>query len=771
MNNPGEIFSRSSRRNGWREISVFFVLLCLLNSARAVEPDHLPNTTPLTTPGDLASILVAEADRFLLQQLAASETNRARHWHRDFSSADAYDKSIETNRARLAHIIGARDRTNTFVQRIDAFGESSRLATGLNYTVYSTRSPAFGDVTVEGLLLWPEKRVASVVAIPDADVTPEQLAGLAEGIPAESQYARILAESGCVVLVPTIISREITQRRNAKLTHREFLYRPAFELGRNLIGYETLKVLSFVDRLETSDVPTNRIGVIGWGEGGFIALCAAALDTRVKATVVSGFFDDRRNVWQEPIDRNVFGLLDQFGDAEIASMIAPRALIIEAARGPEVNIPAKQGGAPARLVTPELGGVQREFQRAQNLIAGFPRKPVLELSISETGNGRYGTTATLQKFLAQLAPGEKIAQGGAAPDVVRRINTEARLADQIHEIDRHNQWLLTESPYARQEFMKKLDFSSPEKYAASSAEYRELFYNDVIGRFDMKLTSPNPHSRLTYDKPKWTGYEVTLDVFPGISAYGILLLPKDIQAGERRPVVVCQHGLEGRPQDVVEGNKEAYHDFAARLAERGFITFAPQNLYIFQDRFRTLQRKANPLGKTLFSIITPQHQQIVNWLKTLPQVDSSRIGFYGLSYGGKTAMRVPALITDYVLSICSADFNEWVWKNASTRSPYSYVWGNEYEIFEFDLGSTFNYAEMAALIAPRPFMVERGHFDGVAPDETVGYEFAKVRNLYEAKLKLVDKTEIEFFVGPHTINGKGTFDFLHKHLNWPNPNR
>ena len=54
--------------------------------------------------------------------------------------------------------------------------------------------------------------------------------------------------------------------------------------------------------------------------------------------------------------------------------------------------------------------------------------------------------------------------------------------------------------------------------------------------------------------------------------------------------------------------------FAAKLADRGFITFAPQNLYIFKDRFRTLQRKANPMKKTLFSIIVPQHQQIVNWL-------------------------------------------------------------------------------------------------------------------------------------------------------------
>jgi hypothetical protein len=124
-------------------------------------------------------------------------------------------------------------------------------------------------------------------------------------------------------------------------------------------------------------------------------------------------------------------------------------------------------------------------------------------------------------------------------------------------------------------------------------------------------------------------------------------------------------------------------------------------------------------------------------------------------------------VTDYCLSICSADFNEWVTKNASTRDSFSYVWTGEYEIFEFDLGSTFNYAEMAALICPRPFMVERGHFDGVGTDEMVGYEFGKVRNLYAARLNIGDRAEIEWFVGPHTINGKGTYDFLHKHLEWP----
>ena len=89
---------------------------------------------------------------------------------------------------------------------------------------------------------------------------------------------------------------------------------------------------------------------------------------------------------------------------------------------------------------------------------------------------------------------------------------------------------------------------------------------------------------------------------------------------------------------------------------------------------------------------------------------------------------------------------------------------NEYEIFEWNLGSTFNYAEMATLIAPRPFMVERGHYDGVSSDEMVAYEYAKVRHLYNALLKIGDRTEIEFFDGPHSINGKGTYEFLDKHL-------
>jgi len=127
---------------------------------------------------------------------------------------------------------------------------------------------------------------------------------------------------------------------------------------------------------------------------------------------------------------------------------------------------------------------------------------------------------------------------------------------------------------------------------------------------------------------------------------------------------------------------------------------------------------------------------------------------------------VPALLPGYCLSICSGDFNEWIVKNASYDQSMSYVYTGEYEMFEFDLGRTFNYAEMAALIAPRPFMVERGHDDGVSVDEWVAYEYAKVRRFY-TKRGFADRTEIEFFDGGHWINGVGTFEFLRRHLGWP----
>lgn len=748
----------------------------------------LAGTKKLEMEGDIAAQLVDGVDKFLLNEIEKSVEGRAKFWKRDLSSPEAYNKSIEPNRQRLAHILGVRDK-RVLLDNVDSVF-LKLVATADKYKVYRMTWRVVRDLTGEGLLLVPnEAPKLNIVYLPDADQTPEQLVGLAGGLQLASQYPRALAENGYRVIIPVLIDRKLEPRRGrGNISSREFAYRPAFELGRHLIGYEVQKTLAAVDWLEQRVDGANSklpIGVYGYGEGGAIALYSGALDTRIQAVGVSGYFGPREKVWEQPIDRNVFGLLEQFGDAELAAMVAPRTLIVEHAKAPELELPGTGGGAPAKLVRAPLAEVQKEFDRADNLVHGIAKTSPLmfafvkddavakdEFVVSYTGLVNFVRNL---EVIGKLKPDPKFPADVSNKLPVYSIDDDQLMAiaqrqkRQQHEIDADTQWVLRESEHVRFDYMKKLyDSQGLDAYNTTVEEYREKFATEVIGRFDIPLMEPAPRSRKAYETEKWTGYEVVLDVWPDVIAYGILILPKDLKEGEKRPVVVCQHGLEGRPQDTIgEPGFQYYSAFAGRLAERGFITFSPQNLYIGKDRFRTLQRKANPLGKTLFSVIVPQHQQICNWLETLPMVDKDRIAFYGLSYGGKSAMRIPPLVKNYCLSICSADFNEWVTKNASTRLGMSYVWTGEYEIFEFDLGSTFNYAEMAALICPRPFMVERGHTDGVSEDWWVSYEYAKVFFNYSHRLKIGDRCELEVFDGPHKINGVKTYEFLHKHLKWP----
>ncbi len=730
-------------------------------------------TTPLTIEGDLASQMVDGIDRFLLKEIETTAATRAERFKVDTSSPEAYEASLKPHREKLAKCLGIRDARLPFAapEIIVNVGGESVIAQSEKFTVQAIRWPVLSDpspqgaglpsIYGEGLLLTPKGAVvANVIVLPDADQTPEQVCGLVDGVLVPSQVARHLAEEGCRVVVPQLISRKREKRLGrADLTNREYLHRAAFELGRTLAGYEVQMSLSIVDWYAKSS-PQTQIGIAGYGEGGMLALFAGGLDERIQVIAVSGFFGPREGSWQEPIDRNFFGLLKDFGAQELNMLTAPRSLIIDATGGPSLQLEGN-GGGPATLTSPDSKLVLKESSRATERSIRSPKSAYFT---NPANSGKNYLVSYMWNYFGIRRENQELSSPQAFSNTLSEDHSAIREARLLKQIDRHNQALLREAHFVRKDFMSKLDMTSVEAYEKSSAAYREIFRKEVIGEFEQPLLPFNARSRKSWDTEKWTGHEVVLDVFPDVFAYGVLLLPKDLKPGEKRPVVVCQHGLEGRPVDIFQGDHPAYHDFAAKLCEQGFITFSPQNPYIFQDRFRTLQRKAQPLGKTLFSIIVPQHQQIVNWLKTQPNVDGDRIAFYGLSYGGKSAMRIPALVTDYCLSICSADFNEWVLKNASTRENFSYMWTGEYEIFEWDLGSTFNYAEMAALICPRPFMVERGHFDGVGEDHWVAFEYAKIRHLYSAQLKIGDKTEIEWFVGPHTINGQGTYKFLQKHL-------
>jgi hypothetical protein len=614
---------------------------------------------------------------------------------------------------------------------------------------------------------------------------------------ARREIASQLAGRGVVVLELATVGSEWVEHKPSKLTRREFLHRSAFELGRTLSAYEIAMIQSAIPWLEgfakqidpnnsrnasreSSTESTCESLLVGWGEGGRTVLLAAAVEPRIDTVVSLGYFGPRQRLWSEPIDRTISGVFRRFSDAELVTSILPRRVIIHTEPRYSLSLPGDGGGAPSEWTSPSDEEVQSEWNRiaeiANRVHPSIAPKALSNMAVIVKGNAQNSLPYWIDLPEVATQSREITSQSSNSRLDQVRVDLTSHQARQTAMIDLYNQSLLAESDAERATFMHwghsrddlpeaaRIDTSSVAGYEQAIERYRKHFRDEVIGWYDDPLLEANPVLVKAYHGEGWTGYDCMLDVFPDVFAYGVLLLPDKLDTSVKHPVVVCQHGLEGRPQDVMIGDHYAYHDFAARLAQSGYVVFAPQNPYTGKDAFRTLQRKSYPLGKTLFSIIARQHEQILRWLATLPYVDPDRIAFYGLSYGGKSAMRLPALLPGYCLSICSADFNDWVWKNASTRSRYGYVRTGEYEIFEFGIGRTFNYAEMAALIAPRPFMVERGHLDGVAPDDRVAKEFAKVRFLYEHGLKLPERCRIEWFDGPHTINGQCTFEFLKEHL-------
>jgi cephalosporin-C deacetylase-like acetyl esterase len=548
------------------------------------------------------------------------------------------------------------------VEQREAFDElelipRSRTA---RYQVFDARWPVWEGVTARGLYYRPVTKPVSRVVV---------LAG-------DARRARELAAAGCEVLSVVLIDTASTYSANPYIgkrteqPHREWIYRMAFPVGRTIYGYEVQKTLAAVDWFSRQS-PALPVAVYGDGEGAAVATFAAVLDPRIAQIEAHGFSVENPPLWKQPLHRNVFGMLRDFGDAEFSALL----------RGRQTNLPK------------------------------------------------------------------------AAP--LDQVEPKQQMREQVRELVEYTQRLVRDSESWREQLWQK---TGPQGVAAK-------FVDEVIGVLPGPAAPLNLKRKPYLERDKWRAWEVRFDVRPGVFGYGFLLIPKDLKAGEKRPLVVVQHGLNGRGQvffDAAAGKElDTYRNLGAQLADLGYIVYSPQNPYV--GDFRHLARLANPLGLSLYSLIRAQYQVMLDWLVTLPEVDAARIGFYGLSYGGKTALRIPPLDPRYKVAVCGGDFNEWIRKLTSVEAPYSYMFTHEYEILEWNVAAVANHAELAMLMAPRAFLVERGHRDGVGSDEWVSYEYAKVRRFYE-EAGLGDRTGIAFFNGPHRVDGPAAIEFLRRFL-------
>ncbi|MFN5297011.1 MAG: hypothetical protein ACK5HA_01845, partial [Planctomycetaceae bacterium] len=366
---------------GWRQkrrgflrtwtLLVAWGLMGLAPPCSAALPDldlpQVPLTEPLELPAPLDRVMLEGLNRFCLRELAQSAPRRESLWRKRLAAPGSVGQELAEARQRLAALLGADTPRVTAVDVAAQFALEGTLQHPALITrvgeieVFSVRWPVLDQVWAEGLLVLPARVRGGVVALPDADLTPEQLVGWdATPTPVEmSGYSRLiwdLAAQGCAIAIPALISRDVQLSGHPRVgftnqSHREFLYRQAFVVGRHPLGFELQQTRSALDLLQRligqrrpdgaeaateagTENKTAALGVIGWGEGARVALLTAACDERVRSTLASGSFAPREATWTEPIDRNVWRLLTEFGDAELLLLASPRSVVIEACQGP-----------------------------------------------------------------------------------------------------------------------------------------------------------------------------------------------------------------------------------------------------------------------------------------------------------------------------------------------------------------------------------------------------------------------------------------------------
>ncbi|HIE51210.1 MAG TPA: hypothetical protein EYP85_05585 [Armatimonadetes bacterium] len=136
-----------------------------------------------------------------------------------------------------------------------------------------------------------------------------------------------LAEGGYVTLSPDL--RGYGEREE----DQEWAARLGSLIGQSLLGRNVWDVWRAADYLLTRpEVEKEKLGCLGFGLGGWIALLASALDERFQCLVISGFFGTWKAVLVDQKQSESYYLpgLAQIADLpDVAALIAPRPLFLE----------------------------------------------------------------------------------------------------------------------------------------------------------------------------------------------------------------------------------------------------------------------------------------------------------------------------------------------------------------------------------------------------------------------------------------------------------
>jgi dienelactone hydrolase len=133
-------------------------------------------------------------------------------------------------------------------------------------------------------------------------------------------------------------------------------------------------------------------------------------------------------------------------------------------------------------------------------------------------------------------------------------------------------------------------------------------------------------------------------------------------------------------------------------------------------------------------------------------VDPARIGVAGLSYGGTCALFLAALDERVAVAVVSGYLSSWA---ASHRIPWN-MCGSQ--VLPGQLG-VIEHVDVAALVAPRPLVVESGTEDDIFPIAAARGSVAELATIY-AQLGAADALVHDVFEGGHQWHGVVAYEEL-----------
>jgi dienelactone hydrolase len=275
----------------------------------------------------------------------------------------------------------------------------------------------------------------------------------------------------------------------------------------------------------------------------------------------------------------------------------------------------------------------------------------------------------------------------------------------------------------------------------------------------------------TVERVELDGYrrdKVVFDAEATMSVPSYLLVPRDRVEPGAAVLAVHGHG-PGKSQAVgLTATETPNADYARQLAERGYVVLAP-DLRCFGERqdwnppdhygcdtnlVHAVMAGVSPLTQNLWDLA-----RALDFLQDHPLVDPRRIGVVGLSYGGTMTLFLAAWDERVAAAVVSGYFSSW---SESHKMPWN-MCGSQ--VLPGMLGQ-IEHVDLAALVAPRPLLVESGTDDDLFPAATAKQEMARLREVY-VTLGAGDRLVHDVFEGGHRWNGVEAYPFLDRWLGGP----